>query len=87
MPVISAFPEFVDDGGLLFYGATTIDQLGVQFHQAAVYVDRILKGVKPADLPIQGATRYELFINRKTATALGLEIPPKLLFTADRAIE
>jgi putative ABC transport system substrate-binding protein len=87
VPVIAAFPEFVDAGGLMFYGATTLDQLGVQFREAASYVDRILKGAKPGELPIQGATRYELFINRKTATALGLEIPARLHFTAERVIE
>jgi putative ABC transport system substrate-binding protein len=87
MPVIAAFPEFVDDGGLMFYGTTTREQLAIQFRAAASYVDRILKGAKPGDLPVQGATTYGLFINRKTATALGLEIPARLLFTAERVIE
>jgi putative ABC transport system substrate-binding protein len=87
VPSLSASTDFVEEGGLMYYGATTVDALAAQFHQAASYVDRILKGAKPGDLPIQGASKYELAINRKTATALGLEIPPKLLFTADKVIE
>jgi putative ABC transport system substrate-binding protein len=87
VPVLSASPDFIDEGGLMFYGGTSVGQLAVQFRQAATYVDRILKGSKPGDLPIQGAVKFELAINRKTAGALGLEIPPKLLFTADRVIE
>jgi putative ABC transport system substrate-binding protein len=58
-----------------------------EFRKAAAYVDRILKGASPADLPVQIANKFNLFINRKTATALGLEIPARLLFTADRVIE
>jgi len=87
VPSLSASTDFVDEGGLMFYGATTLEVLIAQFREAALYVDRILKGAKPGDLPIQGANKFELAINRKTATALGLEIPPKLLFTADRVIE
>jgi putative ABC transport system substrate-binding protein len=87
VPALSAAVDFVDEGGLIFYGATTAAGLAAQFRQAASYVDRILKGAKPGDLPIQGAEKFELAINRKTATALGLEIPPKLLFTADKVIE
>jgi putative ABC transport system substrate-binding protein len=71
----------------MYYGSSDIQRLGEQYRQAAVYVDRILKGTKPGDLPVQNATKYALFINRKTATALGLEIPARLLFTADRVIE
>ena len=87
VPALSAFAEFIDAGGLMYYGSSDIDGQGEQYRQAAVYVDRILKGAKPADLPVQNATRYSLYINRKTATALGLEIPPRLLFTADKVIE
>jgi putative ABC transport system substrate-binding protein len=87
VPSLSAATDFVEEGGLMFYGATSAEALGVQFREAAAYVDRILKGTKPGDLPIQGASKFELAINRKTATALGLEIPPKLLFTADKVIE
>jgi putative tryptophan/tyrosine transport system substrate-binding protein len=87
VPVIGAFPEFIDQGGLMFYGPSSIEYLTEQYRQAASYVDRILKGAKPGELPIQGASKFSLFINRKTATALGLEIPPRLLFTADRVIE
>ncbi len=71
-------------GGLMTYGYTNVLE---QFLQAAAYVDRILKGAKPGDLPVQLATNYRLAINRKTARALGLEIPAKLLFTADEVIE
>ncbi len=87
VPVIAAFPEFIDQGGLMYYGPSSVENLIEQYRQAASYVDRILKGAKPGDLPIQGATKFSLFINRKTATAFGLEIPPRLLFTADRVIE
>ena len=67
----------------MFYGADRIEI----FRRAASYIDRILRGENPGDLPYQQPTKYDLVINRKTANALGLEIPPKLLFTADEVIE
>jgi putative ABC transport system substrate-binding protein len=87
IPALSASTDFTDEGGLLYYGSTTTEGLAAQFRQAASYVDRIFKGTKPGDLPVQSAAKFELSINRKTANALGLEIPPKLLFTADKVIE
>jgi hypothetical protein len=73
----------VTDGGLISYGPDTIDQ----FRRAAGYVDRILRGDKPADLPVQAPVRYETIINLKTAKALGLTIPETLLATADEVIQ
>jgi len=87
VPVIAAFSEFIDQGGLMYYGPSANENTTEQFRQAASYVDRILKGASPGDLPIQNSTKFSLFINRKTAAALGLEIPARLLFTADRVIE
>jgi len=75
--------DFVRGGGLLSYGVDTVDI----FRRAASYVDRILRGAKPAELPIQFPTKLELVINLKTAKALGLTIPETLLATADQVIE
>jgi putative tryptophan/tyrosine transport system substrate-binding protein len=83
LPAVYFYRFFVTAGGLISYGPDSTDQ----FRRAAGYVDRILKGEKPADLPVQAPTKYVLALNLKTAKALGLDVPPSLLVTADEVIE
>jgi putative tryptophan/tyrosine transport system substrate-binding protein len=83
LPAIYPFAFYVKEGGLMSYGFDAADQ----FRQGAVYVDKILRGAKPADLPVQHPTKFEMIINRKTAKALGLDITPMLLAEADEVID
>jgi putative ABC transport system substrate-binding protein len=83
LPGIFGQKENVQAGGLMSYSADTLDLV----RRSAAYIDRILKGTKPADLPVEQASRYEFVINLKTAKALGLEIPPIILARADELIE
>jgi putative ABC transport system substrate-binding protein len=83
LPAVYPFPYFASVGGLICYGPNAVEQ----FRLAADYVNRILKGEKPADMPVQAPTKYELLINLKTANALGLTVPPSLIARADEVIE
>ena len=83
VPAVYGLSYWARDGGLLSYGPDPVDI----FRRAASYVDRILRGEKPGDLPVQFPTKFEMVVNRKTATALGLAIPPSILLRADEVIE
>jgi putative ABC transport system substrate-binding protein len=83
VPAVYGFSYYARDGGLLSYGGDQVDL----FRRAASYVDRILRGEKPGDLPVQLPTKFEMVVNRKTATALGLAIPPSIMLRADEVIE
>ena len=83
LPAASQYREFAEAGGLLSYGADLPDL----FRRAAIYVDKVLKGTKPADLPVEQPTKFELVVNMRTARALGLTIPPSILLRADRVLE
>jgi len=82
LPTIFGRPEYVDDGGLMYYGPSYTDL----YRRAAVYVDKILKGAKPADLPVEQPTKFEFIVNLKTAKEIGLTVPPNVLARADKVV-
>ena len=83
LPTVSDGNQFADQGGLMFYGPNSFDLI----RRTAIYVDKILKGAKPADLPVQQPTKFELVINLKTAKQIGATIPPSVLSRTDRVIK
>ena len=83
VPAVYGFSDSARDGGLLSYGPDLVDN----FRRAATYVDRILRGAKPGDLPVQFPTKFEMVLNLKTAKALSLAVPPSILLRADEVIE
>ena len=83
LPAMYGYSDFVDDGGLISYGPDRLDQ----YRRTAIYVDKILRGGKPADLPVEQPIKFELIVNRKTATALGLSLPPPITVSADKIID
>jgi putative tryptophan/tyrosine transport system substrate-binding protein len=83
LPAVYGFSYFVRDGGLLSYGPDLVDN----FRRSATYVDRILRGAKPGDLPVQFPTKFEMVVNLRTAKALGLVVPRSILLRADEVIE
>jgi putative ABC transport system substrate-binding protein len=83
VPAVYAISDFAKDGGLLSYGVDQVDLV----RRAATYVDRILRGAKPTELPVQLPTKFEMVVNLKTAEALGLTVPPLILLRADEVIE
>jgi putative ABC transport system substrate-binding protein len=83
LPAVYSLSDFARDGGLLSYGPDQVDT----FRRAATYVDRILRGAKPAELPVQLPTKFEMVVNLKTAKALGLAVPVSILLRADEQIE
>ena len=83
LPAMYGYSDFVDDGGLMSYGPDRPDQ----YRRTAIYVDKILRGAKPIDLPVEQPVKFELIVNRKTATALGLRLPAPIEVSADRVID
>ena len=83
LPAIYSRKEYLDEGGLMFYGV----DYNEYYHRAAVYVDKILKGAKPADLPVEQPKKFEFVVNLKTAKQIGLTIPPNVLARADKVIK